>query len=69
MQATAKRYVDEMGSLVGVFKAYVAAWPSADVIKAQPAEFVRQTKDVFAALGNRISRENTELYALADRAA
>ncbi len=66
---TTQRFVDEMGTLAGVFKGYVSKWPTPSAIQADPAAFIAETSTVFEALGNRIKRENNELYVMADQQA
>jgi glycine/D-amino acid oxidase-like deaminating enzyme len=66
IRATTQRFIDEMGTLAGVFKGYVGKWPTPSAIQADPAAFVAETTAVFEALGGRIRRENEELYVLAD---
>ncbi len=62
----ANAFMTEMGSLADAFKEYVGAWPSAIKIKENPDEFCNQTKAVFQALKDRIQREESTLYQLAD---
>ena len=66
---TTQRYIDEMGSLAGAFKAYVGKWPTPSAIQANPEGFIADTNGVFEALGKRIVQENQDLYVLADRLA
>jgi hemerythrin-like domain-containing protein len=62
----AKRYQDEMGGLVSVYLAYADKW-STKAIDSDPVEFAAATKIVFAALRDRIDREDNELYPLVDK--
>ena len=64
---TAKRFKDEMGGLKEDFLAYQAQWGRAEHIQKDPAGFVRETQRLFKALGNRVEREDTVLFPLADR--
>ena len=66
IRATTKRFIDEMGTLAGVFKGYVGKWPTPAAIQADPQTFIAETGAVFEALGGRITRENNELYVMAD---
>jgi Hemerythrin HHE cation binding domain len=66
VNAVATRFMKEMGGLGGVFAAYNSKWQVSD-IRANPGRFTDETRQVFAALTNRIARENGELYPLADR--
>ena len=65
-RAIANAFSQEMGGLAQAFASYNQKW-QATAIGADPSGFVRETQDVFAALGRRIGRENKELYPLADR--
>jgi|APDOM4702015159_1054818.scaffolds.fasta_scaffold94015_1 hypothetical protein len=69
IRTTTQRYIDEMGSLAGAFKAYVGRWPTATAIQANPDAFIAETGGVFEALGKRIVQENQELYVMADKQA
>lgn len=64
-QALATKFMTEMGGLAGVFIAYNNKW-QVSAIKSDPEGFAHETRKVFGALANRIQRENTELYPLAD---
>lgn len=63
----ARHFVDEMGEIGPAFMAYSERWGRSTAIRDDFARFCRETIAVFAALGNRIDRENRELYPLADR--
>lgn len=65
--AMATAFQNEMGSIGQVFSAHNQKW-QAGQIGADPGGFVRETQDLFGALGKRIERENSQLYPLADRA-
>ena len=54
---------DEVGELYGRFGAHSAAWP-AEAIARDPGGFARSTKELLGALGQRMARENAELYPL-----
>lgn len=69
IRATTQKYIDEMGSLAGAFKAYVGKWPTPSAIQANPEAFIAETSGVFDALGKRIVQENKELYVMADKQA
>jgi len=66
IRATTQRYMEEMGSLAGAFKAYIERWPTPSAIQADPETFITETGGVFEALGKRVQQENEELYVLAD---
>lgn len=64
---TARRFVAEMGQIGPAFAAYADTWRFADAIIAEPDRFRAETDVLFAALGDRIERENDVLYPMADR--
>lgn len=64
--ATARAFQDEMGGLAGVYLDFAERWATSAKIGADFARFQREARAVFAALGDRITRENEELYPLAD---
>ena len=66
VQSTAKRFIDEMGGIATVFKAYLADWPTPMAISQNPTKFRASTQGILQALGTRIQKENAELYALVD---
>ena len=63
----AARYAREMGGLSEAFTNYRTKWLRLGAITAEPQKFVEESINVFSALGARIDREDTELYALVDR--
>lgn len=68
-QAASQRaaaFSEEMGGLSAVYDAFSERWTSSDAIFSDAAAFRRESGDVFAALSNRIVRENEQLYPLAD---
>lgn len=67
IRALAKKYIDEMGNIKEVFSAYSKKWYSTTDIQNNPAEFIKETKNIFEALGKRIDKENNELYDLVDK--
>ena len=62
----ASTFAAEMGSLAGAFKQFVANWPTGDAIASGPDKFVQEFNGIVKALGNRIEREEKDLYPLAD---
>lgn len=64
--STASRFAQEMGTIGGVFRDYMGKYPTGEAISKDPAKFSSDTKALFSALGNRIGREEKELYPLAD---
>jgi hypothetical protein len=63
--AMAARFLKEMGGLGHVFSTYNDKW-QVSAIRADMPGFAEETRKVFGALAHRISRENSELYPLAD---
>jgi hypothetical protein len=66
VQNTAKKFTDEMAGIKDAFQKYLKAWTEG-AIKANVAGFATETRGLFGALGQRIQRENTELYPLLDK--
>ena len=64
--ATASAFQREMGGLAGQFEAFAARWQTATALAADPNGFRSEAAAIFAALGNRIQREDNQLYPLAD---
>ncbi len=64
VQATARRFVQEMGSLSTGFHAFIQKWTVVEKLKKEPESFIRETKQLFGLLGQRITREEAELYPL-----
>ena len=62
----ARRFFEEMGSLGPTYGEFVQRWTSATDILSDPRAFRRESKAIFAALADRITRENEQLYPLAD---
>ena len=64
--AVAREFLDEMGGLAAAFLAYADKW-SASAIDADWAGYCAESKGIIEALSQRITRENRELYPLAER--
>lgn len=67
-QVTATKFQNEMGGLAEVFSSYNNKW-QVSAIRSDFEGFAEQTRKVLGALAHRISRENADLYPLADREA
>ncbi|HEY8041194.1 MAG TPA: hemerythrin domain-containing protein [Polyangiaceae bacterium] len=63
-QATA--LFDEVRDIYASFADYAARWPAAAEIEADPATFVRETRQLLFRLATRMTRENEELYPMVD---
>ena len=61
-----KWFKDEMGGLAPSFVAYCDRW-TAGAIELDWANYCRDTRDMLAALNNRLTRENRELLPLLER--
>jgi hypothetical protein len=63
----ARAFMEEMGTLSASFNEYARQWLSKDAIKADLEGFCTQTQVIFRELAERIHREETQLYILADK--
>ena len=63
----ATRFAKEMEGTANAVKAYSDKWPAPSAIRQNPKAFIADTKGVLRVLADRIRRENSELYAAADR--
>ena len=61
------KFARDMGGLKRNFDAFARKWTEGE-IRANAAAFCAEAKKVFAALNERIKRENVELYPLLERA-
>ena len=64
--ATAKTFSDEMGGLADAFGLYSQRWDAMS-IQTNWSGFCHDTRGIIEALTVRITRENRDLYPLADR--
>lgn len=67
-KALAARFAAEMGPIAQAFQNYAVRWGMESEIRSKPDAFASETKAIVKALSERIRKENTELYPLADRA-
>lgn len=65
--ATARRFQDEMGGLAATFDDYKQRW-SARAIGDDTERFAVETEEIVNALGQRINREDEQLYTLVSMA-
>lgn len=63
----ARKFASEMQATSKAVVAYNEKWPTPSAIQRNAADFVNETRNVIRVLGDRIKRENNELYAAADR--
>jgi iron-sulfur cluster repair protein YtfE (RIC family) len=67
LASLAVRFSSEMKSTSAKVKEYNAKWATPTSIKASPAAFISETKQIISVLADRIKRENQQLYAAADK--
>lgn len=65
-RSVAERFSAEMKPISESFKSYASRWASARTIQTDAEGFVKETRAICKALGERIRREHAELYPLAD---
>lgn len=65
VRTTAENFVKEMGGIYSSFSDFLTRWPSGSTIGENRELFRSEMKEVVAALSERISREDSELYPLA----
>ncbi|RST30319.1 hemerythrin domain-containing protein [Sphingomonas ginkgonis] len=63
---TARAFREEMGGLSATYAAFAERWRNSREMTADFPAFRRECDAVFAALAERIARENRMLYPLAD---
>lgn len=63
---TTLKFITEMSGIKPVVEKYSQKWTD-DAIRKDAQGFCTETCGLFTALGDRIRRENTELYAMVDR--
>lgn len=63
---TAKKFIAEMAGVKPAVESFSRKWTEAE-IRANAAQFCADTKKLFGVLADRIQRENTQLYPLADQ--
>jgi hypothetical protein len=64
---TATKFKQSMGGLVDVFLAFDKKYAMPKDISSHPADFIKEAKVVMGALGERIKKEEAELYMLLDQ--
>lgn len=65
-KATAERFQREMGGIKTALTGYLGKYATPVAIAANPAGFIADTQGIVKALGDRIKREESELYPLFD---
>ena len=66
LAATARRFKDEMGGLAVALDQFARRWQSSAAIDERFRDFSIETGDILTKLGERIRRENEELYPMVD---
>jgi hemerythrin-like domain-containing protein len=66
VRSMARSFIAEMGGIGEAVNEYKNKWSSSLEIQKNPRDFIEQTKGIFAALAQRIERENNELYRAVD---
>jgi len=62
----ARNFVDEMGGLAAAYNIFMERWDALS-IQADWTHYQKEARAISQALGNRIVRENRELYPLVER--
>jgi hypothetical protein len=65
VRRVAEFFTAEMSGLRPAFGMFARSWDDAAIAR-RPAEFCREARELFAAVDDRIRRENRELFPLAD---
>jgi len=56
----------DVGPIYDAVDGYSERWPNAEAIQSDAPGFIKDTKHIMRTLGARVTRENDELYPLAD---
>lgn len=64
IRTTSAHFAEEMGDLANVFLSYKEDWMTPTKIRQDPAACLAATKNVLAALRERLGREDEQLYPL-----
>lgn len=62
----ARKYMAEIGGLAKTYGEFTKKWSSREAIQTNADEFCSETRNLFAAMGSRIAKEESELYPLYD---
>lgn len=63
---TAREFITEMGAISQAFTSYKVKWATSSAIQDAPETFVKETRQIFSALRQRVDKENKILYPLLD---
>lgn len=67
MQELARRFLAEMQPISAAFKSFSVRWGNTRAIQSNVEAFIAESRQILAALEQRIRREHEELYSLADK--
>ncbi|HEY3784105.1 MAG TPA: hemerythrin domain-containing protein [Steroidobacteraceae bacterium] len=67
VRAASQRFLQEMGPISQAFKSDSIRWGTQGAIQSRPDAFVAETKQILAAVEERIRRENRALYPLFEK--
>jgi hemerythrin-like domain-containing protein len=65
--ATCRKFMSEMGGIADVVKKYGETYSSPQALASNPDDFIRDTKGLLAALSERVRREESDLYPMAEK--
>lgn len=65
-KATAERFQREMGGIKTALTGYLGKYVTPAAIAANPSGFITDTQGIIKALGDRVKKEESELYPLFD---
>jgi iron-sulfur cluster repair protein YtfE (RIC family) len=63
---TAREFITEMGTISQAYSSYKVKWATSSSIQEAPDIFVKETRQIFSALRQRVDKENKILYPLLD---
>jgi hemerythrin-like domain-containing protein len=67
VRSKTQAFMDEMGGIKRAFEAYLDNWSTAQAIQARSQAFIEDTQGLLKILGQRIKKEDDDLYAMVDR--
>jgi hypothetical protein len=65
VKGVADKFIKEMGGIAKAYLAYADKWTD-KAVKENPKGFISETNGIIKVLGERIQKEESELYPLAD---
>lgn len=67
LRARGAQFQAEMAPIAAILTQYKQRWPSALIIQGALPDFIQETREVLAALMERVTQEEQLLFPLADR--